>query len=275
MNSLINQEKIFVLHPKTGTKTFEVIHRQYSGDWVDKTIQYEMEVALMNNVNQNGFVYEINRKKLLINGGEADTVFDQLACECGNTLFPLKFLVNSLGEIEQIFEHQKMVERWETIKDKLVNYYEGDAALNYIKLTDKNIKNPDIIKRMMQNHLFVYFFFKPLYGFYQDNKANAIWKPAPFMDFTFDIPMKQTLVKKKSESNDEGISTDEVYIEMQSDSDVIEINGKYAFNPKDNSVVSFEGTMLQEGNDEIKLTFITKQEKLETIKPELKVMSIV
>jgi hypothetical protein len=275
MNSLINQKKIFVLHPKTGAKTFEVIHRQYSGDWVNKTIQYEMEVALMNNVNQNGFVYEINRKSLLIDGSEPDTVFDQLACECGNALFPLKFLVNSLGEIEQIFEHQKMVERWETIKDKLVNYYEGDAALNYIKLTDKNIKNPDIIKRMMQNHLFVYFFFKPLYGFYQDNKVNAIWKPASFMDFTFDIPMKQTLVKKKSESNKEGISNDQVYIEIQSDSDVIEINGKYAFNPKDNSVVSFEGTMQQERNDEIKLTFITKQEKLEAIKPELKVMSIV
>jgi hypothetical protein len=111
MESLINQEKIFVLHPKTETKTFEVMHRQYSGDWVDKTIQYEMEVTLLNNVNQNGFVYQINRKNLLIDGSEPDIVFDQLACECGNALFPLKFLVNNLGEIEQVFEHQQMVER--------------------------------------------------------------------------------------------------------------------------------------------------------------------
>ncbi|HKX86918.1 MAG TPA: hypothetical protein VJL37_09605 [Flavobacterium sp.] len=276
MNSLINQEKIFVLHPKTGTKTFEVMHRQYSGDWVDKSIQYEMEVTLLNNVNQNGFVYQINRKNLLIDGSEPDIVFDQLACECGNALFPLKFLVNNLGEIEQIFEHQQMVERWETIKEKLVDYYEGDTALNYIKLTDKNIKNPDVIKRMMYNHLFVYFFFKPLYGFYQDDKLNTIWKPAPFMDFTVDIPMKNTLVKKKDESNETGISNDELYIEMESDSDVIEIKGKYTFNQKNKSIDSCEGSILMDGKEEIKLTFITKPEKsLNRLVPEPAVVNIV
>ena len=275
MKSLINQEKIFLLHPKAGTKTFEVVHRQFSGDWVDKAVQYEMEVSLLNHVNQNGFVYEINRKNLLIDGTEPDIVFDQLACECGNALFPLKFLVNSLGEIEQIFEHLQMVQRWEAIKDKLVNYYEGDIALNYIKQTDINIKNPDVIRRMMQNHLFVFFFFKPLYGFYQDNKTKTIWKPAPFMDFTADIPMKQILMKEKSVNNDPDIISDKVSIEVQSDSDGIEINGKYTFNPQNNSIDSCEGTMLLDGKEEIKLTFITKQEKLPEVNPERKTMSIV
>ncbi|MCL9805302.1 hypothetical protein NAT51_07205 [Flavobacterium amniphilum] len=275
MESLINQEKIFVLHPKPGNKTFEVTHRQFSGDWVDKTIQYELEVSLLNNVNQNGFVYVIDRKNLLIDGSAPDTVFDQLACDCGNALFPMKFLVNSLGEIEQIFEHQQMVERWEIIKNKLINYYEGDTALDYIKLSDSNIRNTGVLKKMMQNHLFVYFFFKPLYGFYQDNKTVTKWKPAPFMDFSFDIPMKQTLVKRKKENNDTDEISDDVFIEIQSDSDVIAINGVYTFNPKDNSLVSCEGTMLLEGKKEIKLTFMTKQEKLPAIAPEQKVMSIV
>ena len=275
MNSLINQEKIFVLHPKVGTKTFEVIHRQFSGDWVDKTIQYEMEVSLLNNVNQNGFVYEINRKNLLIDGSEPDTVFDQLACECGDALFPLKFLVNSSGEIEQIFEHAQMIQRWEPIKSRLINYYEGDAALNYIKLSDNNIKKPDMLKKMMQNHLFVYFYFKPLFGFYQDNKTMTKWKSASFMDFDADIPIKQTLIKRKRENNNSGEFNEDVLIEIQSDSDNIEIKGIYTFNSKDNSLVSFEGTMLLEGKEEIKLTFMANQEKLQAISSEPNVMSIV
>lgn len=270
MNLLEDSKKMFVLHPKPGTKTFEVIQRQFSGDWVDKTIQYEMEVALLNNVNQNGFVYEIDRKNLLIDGSVPDLVFDQLAFDCGNALFPMKFLVSSLGEVEQIFEHEQMLQRWEIIKEQLINYYEGDTALEYIKMTDSNIKNFDVLKSMMQNHLFIYFFFKSLYGFYQDDKLNTIWKPAPFMDFTIDIPMKYTLVKMNNESNDE------VYIEMQSESEFIDIYGKYTFHPKNNSLVSCEGTMTLSGKEEIKLTFITKPEKsLNRLVPESAVANIV
>lgn len=262
MESVLNQSEIHFQHPKVGTKTFEVIHRQFSGNWVNKVIQYDMEVALLNNLNPNQFVYEINRNKLLIDGSEPDAVFDQLACDCGNALFPLKFLVNRFGEIEQIYEHQLMVERWESIKERLVNYYEGEAALDYIKLMNTNIKNPEIVKSMMQNHLFVYFLFKPIYGFYEDNKVMTNWKAAPFMDFKKDIPMTQILVKEKNESDNKEIFNDEVQIEIQSDSDVIEINGKYTFDPKNNSIDSCEAILLMDGKKEIKLTFVTKQEKI-------------
>lgn len=260
MNSIEDSTKLFVLHPKPGIKTFEVIHRQYSGDWVDKTIQYEMQVTLLNNVSQNGFVYELDRKNLLIDGSTPDLVFDQLAFDCGNALFPLKFLVTSLGEIEQIFEHEKMLQRWEIIKNKLINYYEGDTALEYIQMTDTNIKNSNLLKSIMQNHLFVYFFFKPLYGHYQDNTKVTQWKAAPFMDFSIDIPMQQVLVKKKGVNNDEIVTKDEIHIEIQSESEWIDMYGKYTFHPKDNSLVSCEASMVLSGNEEIKLTMNSKQE---------------
>ncbi|WP_136667877.1 hypothetical protein [Flavobacterium sp. H122] len=245
MGLLFQSDKRMSTSSQTGKKVFEVNQQQFQGGLLDKTLQYEMEVTLLGQSNNTDFGYEIDRRNLLIDNEEPNTVFEQLAFECGKAIFPLRFTIDKNGVIKQLYEYPKVVERWLVIKEQLLNYYEGDMAVNYIKCTDQNLKNMDTIKQLIKNQLFVYFFFNPLQNTVTE---PLVWKTAPFMDFEGNITM---LKATDSEGSGELV--------LQSDSPFININAKYTFDEKNKSIDSCNASIVQDNDSEIKLSFIAKQ----------------
>lgn len=233
---------------KMGKKIFEVSHKQYSKGLLQKTLHYEIEVALLGHVTGLVKGYELDRKNVLIENEEPSAIFDSLALECGKALFPMRFSVDAKGDIVQIYEYPRFLERWELIKNQLLDYYEGDMAVNYIKCNDNNLKNIESLKKLFKNQLFNYFFFNPIDKKQIDYKGFTIWKTAPFMDFEGDILMN--LVHENSNSSE---------LILQSDSPFIKIKAHYTFDEKNKSTDSCKASIVQDNDTTIELSFITKQ----------------
>lgn len=229
-------------------KFFEVSHKQYLSGLLQKTLHYEMEVSLLGHVTALVKGFEIDRKNLLIDNEEPGAVFDSLALECGNALFPMRFSVDEKGDIVQIYEYPRLIERWEVIKDRLLNYYEGDMAVNYIKCNNNNFKSIESLKRLLKNQLFNYFFLNPIEKKQIEHKGFVVWKAAPFMDFEGDI-----LMNFVSENNNIG------ELILQSESPFIDIKVHYTFDEKNKSIDSCKASIVQDNDTTIELSFITKQ----------------
>lgn len=248
MGLLFHSDKKQDTPVQTNKKVFEVHQQQWQSGLLDKTLQYDMEVTLLGQSNNTDFGYEIDRRNILIDNEEPNTVFEQLAFECGQAIFPLRFTIDKAGVIKQFYEYSKVIERWTVIKDQLLNYYEGDMAVNYIMRTDQNLKNADTIKQLIKNQLFVYFYFNPIGHNLEVNTNSLSWKTAPFMDFEGEI----TMVKA---SGTEGSGE----LVLQSDSPFITIHAKYTFDDRNKSIDSCSASILQDNESEIKLSFIAKQ----------------
>lgn len=229
-------------------KVFEVIHKQYTENLLEKTLQYDMEVTLLGQVSTETFGYEMDRTNLLIDNEEPNTVFEQLAVECGKALFPIRFSANQEGDVVHIYNYENILERWQIIKKGLLNYYEGDMAVSYIKCNNDNLKNQEIIKKLITNQLFAYFFLNPLEENSQDDNTAVIWKTAPFMDFEGIIPMQKVI---KNDVPGELV--------LQSDSPFIKIEAKYTFDERNKSIDSCTSSIVQDDKTKIELSFITKQ----------------
>lgn len=247
MNLSFSSNKKILTNTQIGKKVFEVNHKQYVGNLLDKTLQYEMEVTLLGQVTAGVSGYEIDRKNVLIDNEEPNTVFEMLAMECGKALFPLRFSVDEKGNIVTIYEYPKVVERWEIIKNQLLNYYEGDMALSYIKCNDNNLKSIETLKKMLRNQLFGYFFFNPLVKKHSVIDS-VIWKTAPFMDFEGDIQMN--VVQENLNATD---------LILESDSPFIKIIAQYTFDEKNKSIDSCTASIVQDNDTKIELSFIAKQ----------------
>ncbi|GAA4758314.1 MULTISPECIES: hypothetical protein [Flavobacterium] len=248
MNLSFSSNQKILTHTQIGKKIFEVSHKQYVSGLLDKTLQYEMEVTLLGQAAAGVTGYEIDRKNVLIDKEEPNTVFEILAMECGKALFPLRFSVDEKGNVVTIYEYPKVLERWEIIKSQLLNYYEGDMAVSYIKCNDSNLKNIETLKKMLRNQLFGYFFFNPLIKKNAENKQSVIWKTAPFMDFEGEIQMNNA---------QENVNTTELILE--SDSPFIKITAQYTFDEKNKSIDSCKASIVQDNDTKIELSFIAKQ----------------
>ena len=248
MGILFHSDKNMQIQVQTTKKIFEVHQQQLQFGLLDKIIQYDMEVTFLGQSNNTDFAYEIDRKNMLIDNHEPNTVFEQLAFECGQAIFPLRFTIDTSGEIKQFYEFSKVIERWTIIKNQLLSYYEVDMAVNYIMRTDQNLKNVNTIKQLIKNQLFVYFYFNPIQQKSTTTTTPLIWKTAPFMDFEGEI----TMVKEvDTEGSGELI--------VQSDSPFITIHAKYTFDDRNKSIDSCSASIVQYNESEIKLSFIAKQ----------------
>jgi hypothetical protein len=247
MNSLFDFDKNTEVTCVT-SKLFEVRQQQFTNGFLEKTLQYEMKVALLGTSNSTDFGYEIDRQNLLIDNVEPNTVFEQLAYECGQIIFPLRFSIDKSGTIKQLYEYTKLIKRWNDIKERLLTYYEGDMAVNYILRMDHNLNHIETTKELLRNQLFIFFYFSPLPTYPLLKKDSLIWKTAPFMDFVGEIKMVTTTHAEENEP-----------IHLQSDSPFITINATYTFDEYKKSIDSCNASIVQDNELEIKLSFIAKQ----------------
>lgn len=244
---------LFDMHKNTETtagttKTFEVHQQQFQYGLLEKTLQYEMKVSLLGGSTSTDFGYEIDCQNLLIDNVEPNTVFEQLAHDCGQIIFPLRFSIDKSGTIKHLYEYTKVLERWHELKERLLNYYEGDMAVNYILRMDRNLHHIETLKQLLRNQLFFYFYFSPLPSYPLSYNDFLLWKTAPFMDFEGEIKMVTTTHVEENEP-----------VRLQSDSPYISIDATYTFDEFRKSIDSCKAQIVQENELSIQFSYITKQ----------------
>ena len=79
--------------------------------------------------------------------------------------------ISGKGEIENIGNHKEILERWQTKKEKLIEYYKGDIAEKIIAKANNFFKNKYILTESLTENWFFNLYFKPIYGSYSTKKV--------------------------------------------------------------------------------------------------------
>ena len=151
-------------------KTYGFQVENYENETLINKIHYLLEMVYKKNEDKQ-IVLEINRKQVYINNKQPDTIIEQLANSISETIFPIQLQISGKGEIENIGNHKEILERWQTKKEKLIEYYKGDIAEKIIAKANNFFKNKYILTESLTENWFFNLYFKPIYGSYSTKKV--------------------------------------------------------------------------------------------------------
>ena len=152
------------------SKTYGFALENYENETLINKIHYLLEMVYKKNEDKQ-IVLEINRKQVYINNKQPDTIIEQLANSISETIFPIQLQISGKGEIENIGNHKEILERWQTKKEKLIEYYKGDIAEKIIAKANNFFKNKYILTESLTENWFFNLYFKPIYGSYSTKKV--------------------------------------------------------------------------------------------------------
>jgi hypothetical protein len=202
-------------------------------------VHYEMELVYIKKKSEFN-VIEINRKQLYINNSEPDTVLEQLADAIGQTIFPIQINRENNGKMHSIENHDEIVARWKTNKEKLSSYYKGEIAEKIMAKATVYFSNQYAILDSLANNWFFNLVFQPIYGSYTTQKQfqNTSFFPITATNLVA-FETTQTLGDIYTKTN-----KIEVAIEAKAkDNSGSEASIHYKLNDTDNSIFSIIGTI--------------------------------
>ncbi|MFC5048284.1 hypothetical protein ACFSTE_02565 [Aquimarina hainanensis] len=133
--------------------TYGVRIIQQQGNLEPQQLDFEITIQGIN--NQDGiYCYHIDRKQVYINNNIPDTTVEELASMCGEVLYPvlIDFFDYTIKNSKQIKE------RWDTLKKKIYNSFQGEYVEKYITATEKVIQNEVILNRALKQDMFLALF---------------------------------------------------------------------------------------------------------------------
>lgn len=134
-------------------------------------IKYEIEIKRIQNDQDNNVIFEINRiTDIYINEITPDLLYDKLAHITGSVLYPLSITIDSNNEVLSIANHDEILTRWQSIKNKINQDFEGELVNHYLLRMESLLKSKDqITLALRKNDWFLNIFFKPIYRNYAEN----------------------------------------------------------------------------------------------------------
>jgi hypothetical protein len=147
----ISSEKEFRinLNPFTQKRNYGFIYQNFENEELISTIHYETEIICDEN-DYNYAIFEINRKQIFIDNQAPDLKIEQIANSCAQAIFPIRVKTSEKGEIAQIVNHEAIKQRWTPIKEKLLNYYQGDIVQEIILKTEMVLLNQKQLQKSIE-----------------------------------------------------------------------------------------------------------------------------
>ncbi|RFM33132.1 hypothetical protein [Chitinophaga silvisoli] len=119
-------------------------------------LEFLVTVSRMKVEDDQRTFFQFDRGEVTVNGdASSDYIAADLAAQCGAVLYPLQLCVGADGSITQIFNHPEIVKRWEEKEPRLLEYFAGPEATEYIHATARSIQDEAAILRAIQQDLFL------------------------------------------------------------------------------------------------------------------------
>lgn len=155
--------------PAGSKKNYNVHYVLENGDEKD-TINFEANVKWIA-VDPKGFhFFEIDRSnKTSINDTEPDTMLAELAAKTAEILYPLQIVVDLTGKWIHVHNYQQILDRWESKKSEIIDYYEGEITRIHIEHTEQSLTSKAALNDSLRSDLFLRALFS---GIHVDYTAN-------------------------------------------------------------------------------------------------------
>lgn len=238
-------------------------------------LKYEVTVSYLE-AKDNYHVYEIERLlPVFVNEEEADLVADQLAIQVASALYPLQLKVSEQKGILGIYNFSDIKERWVKVKQKILDYNEGEIVKKYLRINESILSDEKSLRLSLRNDWFLHSYFNHIYIQYLNLKNQIsvpfIWGAngvrfeidqsiSPNIDHRGYIisKMKGKCIDKRSKID---LTNALSYCFYPSDENVTgDYEAYYMLNGKDHSIDSFTiDTHLSLGDDEKTVSMVVYQ----------------
>lgn len=173
------------------------------GEEKSNEVKYEVQITRLKPSAEGQPLFQIERTSdVFINEILPDLIADCLAYAVGKVFYPLVITVDQNGGFQRIYNHQEILERWQLVKKKVLDNFEGSLVEGYIERMEKQLVNPDSINlAFLNNDWFIHTFFKPLYKEYGQNRnSESIYKFPIARGFNVEGYLTQEKLGAKSNS---------------------------------------------------------------------------
>ncbi len=133
----------------------------------EQNLTYETKIERHYSFEDTAWHFLIDKKELRINHQVPNLAADELAEKCWKIFYPLEILVDSNWKEKTIGNEEEIAERWEVLKKELDEQYIDEVSAWYISEFDKNVRNPILLKTIIDQDIFLSFYFSPLYRKYK------------------------------------------------------------------------------------------------------------
>ena len=137
-------------------------------------ISYKTQVNYTKEYTKPYYLAEVYISNFLLNDELHQTIMQNIAMECSKAIEKCVFQVNTKNEINGLENHKEILEKWHTIKQKVVQENEGALFEKYVMLFENTLINKALLFQKLQKNLFInqYFFAifdEPYHGFKKKN----------------------------------------------------------------------------------------------------------
>jgi len=149
------------------------------GEEDSNEVKYEVRITRLKPGKDEEPLFQIERiSDVFVNEILPDLVADRLAYAAGKVFYPLVITVDQNGGFQSIYNHQEILKRWQSVKTKVLDNFEGGLVEEYLERMEKQLANADSINlAFLNNDWFIHTFFKPLYKEYgQHRTAESVYK---------------------------------------------------------------------------------------------------
>ncbi len=141
--------------PANIKKNYDVVYVLEDGEEKD-TLRFESSVKWLGADPKGFHFFEIDRlSKISINNAEPDTIMEELAVKTAEVLYPLQIIVDDTGKWIDIHNYKEIVDRWETTKSEVLDYYEGEVADIYVEHTENSLTTRKVLMASFRSDLFL------------------------------------------------------------------------------------------------------------------------
>lgn len=183
-----------VFRPEEIKKEYQVKYTIEKGENID-TMRQEMSIKRLLTKETDYFYFEIDTvSKLYLNGTEVDGLAVELAENTAQILYPLQIVVNDNGKWRDIYNFDAIQKRWESKKQDLLEYYEGETTEQYIAIVDKTLESKEKLVHKLATNWFLRAFFN---GIHVDYTEKLEIERNVFYPMSTNIVEPKFLIKQK------------------------------------------------------------------------------
>jgi len=274
-------------------KQLPTVHWQYVGMKRDYAVQVdrlspEGETAMCNNITMHctgtkdgKALWQITKDNFYIDNIKPEDHITLLAIACVATYYPFEFMATKDGQIDSVINPDKLKKRFAEAKPTLLQYYEGDVAIEYIDEIETFLLDLERLKDIVTKDIWLSLFFAPIIGEYDhETRAKEVNIKFPFFGFEESILFKGIAIKGVTIKNRYSVKVEGELILPAIVEDIIITSGKieiiydinnttsYIENIKCNiSIITEQGEhkMIMNGYEIIKRPIV---EKIKEVKPK-------
>ena len=154
------------LKPLQNKVNYGVMYTITTGEEIN-TIKFEASVLFKGQTNSKDFIFEIDRiSKTFINDEETTSIADELAEKTSKVLYPLEIIVSKEGKSIAINNYKEIQKRWEKIKEKILDEYEGEWVEKYLQGNEQTLQEEGNLIQALKKDWFLSSYFNGIYTYY-------------------------------------------------------------------------------------------------------------